>query len=531
MNDSLNRSSDERTVPGSEDPVVSLSFKSFRDFDRQVSRHPADGEASSCEKTGSHGKKNFVEKRPVPIPAPVGRKGEPLSLAEVLVIERTSTKPKRNASSFGHGTDPAETALPAKYHTMPLSELIAELRRVSGTTSEYPETSPSLLPLIQRRIRDHGLVYDEGTLEILPDEFGFLRSAGNHYRACPDDIYISPSQIRRFGLRSGCTISGPIRPPKERERYFALLRIETVNGAAPTLLASKSHFEESIPLHPDTRILLERLDEPEMRIVDLIAPIGFGQRGLLVAPPKTGSTALLLKLARTILANHPNAYVFALFLDQNEEEPADREHFSKHPRCEILTSTLEETVQHHGQPAEIVLEKAKRMVEYGTDVVILLDSLTSLTRAWNAQAIELGKTAPESLDPGALQRAKKYFGSARKIAHIGSLTILATLRTETGSTVDECIYREFQGTSNSELRLDRKLAEQSVQPPIDLSQSGTRQEEMLVNAEEYAKIGRLRRMLGKRSPAEGMWQLLEMLRQNDSNAHLLASLGEADPDR
>jgi transcription termination factor Rho len=382
-----------------------------------------------------------------------------------------------------------------------------------------------IFKILKERVKQNGLMYGEGTLEVLPDGFGFLRSPDYNYLPCPDDIYVSPSQIRRFGLKTGAIVSGQIRPPKENERYFALLRVEAVNFEDPDKLSEKVGFDDLTPLHPQGRIRLETgSDEINMRVVDLVTPIGFGQRGLIVAPPRTGKTILLQKIANSILANHPDAYVMVLLIDERPEEVTDMERSVKGPTAEVISSTFDEPASRHIQVAEMVIEKAKRMVEYGKDVVILLDSITRLARAYNTEAPHSGKILTGGLDASALQKPKRFFGAARKIEEAGSLTILATALVDTGSRMDDVIFEEFKGTGNMELHLDRRLVDKRVWPAIDVDKSGTRREELLMDAEELRRVWILRRVLNDMNPVEAMELLTGRMKKAKTNAEFLMSM-------
>jgi transcription termination factor Rho len=371
----------------------------------------------------------------------------------------------------------------------------------------------------------NGLMFGEGTLEILPDGFGFLRSPDYHYLSCPDDIYVSPSQIRRFGLRNGVTVSGQIRPPKENERYFALLRVEAINYEDPNLMSDKVFFDDLTPLHPNARIVMEYSpDDVETRVVDMITPIGFGQRGLIVSPPRAGKTILMQKMAKAVLANFTDAYVMMLLIDERPEEVTDMEREVKGKNCEVISSTFDEPSARHVQVSEMVLEKAKRMVEYGRDVVIFLDSITRLARAWNSECPQSGKILSGGLDANAMQNPKRFFGSARKVEEGGSLTIVATALVETGSRMDEVIFEEFKGTGNMEIVLDRKLVDRRIWPAIDINRSGTRREEMLMDPEEYRRVCILRRVLNDMNAPDAMELLTSRLRKTKSNAEFLMSM-------
>jgi transcription termination factor Rho len=383
--------------------------------------------------------------------------------------------------------------------------------------------------ILKHRMKINGLMYGEGTLEILPDGFGFLRSPQYHYLSCPDDIYVSPSQIRRFGLQTGSHVAGQIRPPKENERYFALLRIEAINLRDPSQRREVVPFDELTPLHPDSRIIMEHSSkELSTRVVDMLTPIGFGQRGLIVSPPRAGKTILLQQLARAVLKNYPSAYVFMLLIDERPEEVTDMEREIRGPQCEVISSTFDEPAQRHIHVAQMVIEKAKRMVESGTDVVIFLDSITRLARAHNSDGDSTGKLLSGGLDAGALQKPKALFGSARKVEEGGSLTILATALVDTGSRMDDVIFEEFKGTGNLEIVLDRALVDRRIWPAIDISRSGTRREEMLMDPEEYRRISTLRRALAETQPADAMQNLVSQLAKTQNNAEFLLSLKYVD---
>jgi transcription termination factor Rho len=379
-----------------------------------------------------------------------------------------------------------------------------------------------IFQILRSRIRQNGLMYGEGVLEILPDGFGFLRSPEYNYLPCPDDIYISPSQIRRFGLRNGHVVQGQIRPPKESERYFALLRVEAINGEDPERITDTGNFEDLTPLHPNRRIILESgVKELNMRIVDLVTPIGMGQRMLIVAPPRTGKTVLLQKIANSISANHPEAILIVLLIDERPEEVTDME---RNTKAEVVSSTFDEPASRHVQVAEMVIEKAKRYVEFGKDVIILLDSITRLARAYNTEVPHSGKILTGGVDANALQKPKRFFGAARNIEEGGSLTILATALIDTGSKMDEVIFEEFKGTGNAELHLDRRLVDRRVYPAIDINASGTRREELLLDPKELELVYRLRRVLSDMNPVEAVELLKGRLEKVPSNAQFLMSM-------
>ncbi len=379
--------------------------------------------------------------------------------------------------------------------------------------------------ILKERVKQNGLMFGEGTLEVLPDGFGFLRSPDYNYLPCPDDIYISPSQIRRFGLRTGAVVAGQIRPPKEAERYFALLRVEAINYHDPDLLTQKAVFSDLTPLHPDQRFQLEH-DPSELstRIVDLITPIGKGQRGLIVAPPRTGKTVLLQKIANALTTNHPECYLIVLLIDERPEEVTDMSRTVKGPRVEVVSSTFDEPTSRHVQVAEMVIEKAKRLVEYGTDVVILLDSITRLARAYNSEVPTSGKILSGGIDANALHKPKRFFGAARNIEEGGSLTILATALIDTGSKMDDVIFEEFKGTGNMELHLDRRMVDRRVYPAIDVNRSGTRKEDLLMDAEELRLNYLLHKVLSDMHPVEAMDLLLKQIGKHKTNRDFLASV-------
>ncbi len=381
-----------------------------------------------------------------------------------------------------------------------------------------------IFKVLKARAAKQGLMFGEGTLEVMPDGFGFLRSPDQSYLPGPDDIYVSPSQIRRFGLRKGMTVKGLIRPPKESERYFALLRVEEVNGRDPTKIHSLSNFEDLTPLHPEERFILETTpDEIECRIVDLVAPLGKGQRALIVAPPRTGKTVLLQKMTKAITKNYPGVKIIVLLVDERPEEVTDFRRQTE-AKVEVVASTFDEQSGRHVQVCEMVLEKARRMVEFGDDVVILLDSITRLARAYNAEMPHSGKIMTGGLDSNALQRPKKFFGSARAIEKGGSLTIIGTALVDTGSKMDEVIFEEFKGTGNSELHLDRKLMEKRIYPCIDVAASGTRREELLLDPKELELVHRLRKVLSDMNVVEAMELLRGRLKKVKTNAEFLMTM-------
>ncbi|MCC6678348.1 MAG: transcription termination factor Rho [Phycisphaerales bacterium] len=382
-----------------------------------------------------------------------------------------------------------------------------------------------IFKILKARAAKQGLMFGEGTLEIMPDGFGFLRSAEQSYLPGPDDIYISPSQVRRFGLRRGMVVHGVVRPPKESERYFALLRVDKVNGRDPARIHDLVNFEDLTPLHPEQRFILET--DPadiECRIIDLVAPIGKGQRALIVAPPRTGKTVLLQKMTKAITRNFGDVKIIVLLVDERPEEVTDFRRNCQGKNVEVVASTFDEQSSRHVQVAEMVIEKARRMVEFGDDVVILLDSITRLARAYNAEMPHSGKIMTGGLDSNALQRPKKFFGSARAIEKGGSLTIIGTALVDTGSKMDEVIFEEFKGTGNSELHLDRKLMDKRIYPCIDIAASGTRREELLLDPKELELVYRLRKVLSDMNVVEAMELLKGRLKKVKTNAEFLVTM-------
>jgi transcription termination factor Rho len=448
---------------------------------------------------------------------------EPLSLAEELVERglRSRGDTERRLDELQRSEDTHV----AKLQRMTMPELLEEARKENLTDFHGIKKQDLIFRILKERVKLTGLMYGEGTLEILPDGFGFLRSPDYHYLSCPDDIYVSPSQIRRFGLRTGATVSGQIRPPKENERYFALLRVEAINFQDPNLLAQKIAFDDLTPLHPDQRIVMEH-DAQDLctRVTDLIVPVGFGQRGLIVSPPRAGKTILMQRMAKAALANYPELYVFMLLIDERPEEVTDMERQVKGHNCEVISSTFDEPAARHIQVSEMVLEKAKRMVEYGYDVLIFLDSITRLARAWNSECPHSGKILSGGVDANALQRPKRFFGSARKVEEGGSLTIVATALIDTGSRMDEVIFEEFKGTGNLEILLDRRLVDRRIWPAIDINGSGTRREEMLMDPDEHRRVCALRRVLSEMNPPEAMELLVTRLAKTKTNAEFLMSM-------
>jgi transcription termination factor Rho len=375
--------------------------------------------------------------------------------------------------------------------------------------------------ILQVQTEKSGLIFSEGVLECLPDGFGFLRAPEYNYLPGPDDIYVSPSQIRRFDLRTGDTVSGQVRPPKEGERYFALIKVEAVNFEHPDVARDKTLFDNLTPLYPQGRIRLETPTHMSSRVLDLIAPVGKGQRGLIVAPPRTGKTMLLQSIANSITANHPEVTLIVLLIDERPEEVTDMQRSVK---GEVISSTFDEPASRHVQVAEMVIEKAKRLVEHKRDVVILLDSITRLARAYNTVVPPSGKVLSGGVDSNALQRPKRFFGSARNVEEGGSLTIIATALIDTGSRMDDVIFEEFKGTGNMEVHLDRKLSDKRVFPAIDINRSGTRKEELLLERQELNRIWVLRKVFSPLSTVESMELLVEKLDKTRTNSEFLNAM-------
>jgi transcription termination factor Rho len=383
-----------------------------------------------------------------------------------------------------------------------------------------------IFAILQAQTEKNGLIFGEGVLEILPDGFGFLRAPDYNYLPGPDDIYISPSQIRRFNLRTGDTVSGQIRPPKDTERYFAMLKVELVNYEDPEVTRDKILFDNLTPLYPQERIRLEVEGDPtnySSRVMDLLTPIGKGQRGLIVAAPRTGKTMLLQNIAHSIVANHKEIMLIVLLIDERPEEVTDME---RSVDGEVISSTFDEPAQRHVQVAEMVIEKAKRMVEHQKDVVILLDSITRLARAYNTVVPPSGKVLSGGIDANALQRPKRFFGAARNIEEGGSLTIMATALVDTGSRMDEVIFEEFKGTGNMEINLDRRLVDRRVFPSIDIQRSGTRKEELLMERNDLNRIWLLRKVLQPMNTVESMEFLLEKMHSTKGNRDFLDSMNQ-----
>lgn len=408
-----------------------------------------------------------------------------------------------------------------------LHDLQTQARRLGVVGSTLMNKDTLIKSIIDLEANPDKELVVEGVLEKLPDGFGFLRSSRFDYVSGPDDIYVSPSQIRRFGLRTGDTISGVIRKPKDGEKYFALLKVDQVNFQDPAHLADRTYFDRLSPLHPHKKFNLE-FDPANLstRIMDLFSPIGKGQRGLIVAPPKAGKTVLLKEIAQTIVGNHPEVYVIVLLIDERPEEVADMRRMVRGNNVEVISSTFDEPAERHVAVAEIVLEKAKRLVEVGKDVVILLDSITRLARAYNTTAPASGKILTGGIDANALQRPKRFFGAARNTEEGGSLTIIASALIETGSRMDEVIFEEFKGTGNMEMHLSRKLSNRRTFPAFDLLLSGTRREELLLTEDGLNKVWVLRKFLSNMGTVEGMEFLIEKIKKFKTNEEFIESMNK-----
>ena len=445
---------------------------------------------------------------------------QPDTAASAATVEATKPAPSQGG---GKGPSRRENTLNiGELKEMDISTLtqIAKDLNVAGATGMRKQEL--IFQILKAQTEKSGFIFSEGVLEVLPDGFGFLRAPDYNYLPGPDDIYVSPSQIRKFDLQTGDTVSGQIRPPKEGERYFALIKVEAVNFEAPEQARDKIFFENLTPLYPQDRITLESDgNNLSSRVMDLMTPIGKGQRGLIVAAPRTGKTMLLQNIAQSIVKNHPEVYLIVLLIDERPEEVTDMQ---RSVDGEVVASTFDEPAQRHVQVAEMVVEKAKRLVEHKKDVVILLDSITRLARAYNTVIPPSGKVLSGGLDSNALQKPKRFFGAARNIEEGGSLTIMATALVDTGSRMDDVIFEEFKGTGNMEIHLERKLVDKRVFPAIDIQKSGTRKEELLLSGDDLNRVWVLRKVLTPLSPVEAMELLLDKMGKTKSNADFLASM-------
>jgi len=411
-----------------------------------------------------------------------------------------------------------------KLKSLKISELNKIVREMNINGATNLKKQDLIFKVLQAQTERDGLIFGEGVLETLPDGFGFLRSPNYNYLPCPDDIYVSPSQIKKFSLKTGDTVSGQIRPPKEGEKYFALLKVEAVNFESPESAKEKIHFDNLTPLYPNERYVLEtKKGDLSMRVMDLLTPIGKGQRGMIVAPPYSGKTIIMQKIANSIATNFPDTVIMVLLIDERPEEVTDMQRSVK---GEVISSTFDEPAERHVQVAEMVLDKSRRLVEHKKDVVILLDSITRLARAYNAVVPHSGKILSGGVDSNALHKPKRFFGAARNIEEGGSLTIIATALIDTGSRMDEVIFEEFKGTGNMELQLDRNLFQRRIYPAIDIKRSNTRKEELLLGEKELQRIWIIRKVLNELNTVEAMELLLEKLRKTKSNEEFLDSMNQ-----
>jgi len=471
------------------------------------------GRAERGEKQPKPERLDRSQPAPRPAPKPAPPEFEPEPEPEEEEIPPAGDQRDRIATSLNI----------AKLQAMAMPELNQMARDLNVENFGTMRKHEVIFHILQKNAERAGVLFSEGVLEVLPEGFGFLRSQSFNYLPCPEDIYVSPSQIRRFDLQTGNLIAGQIRPPKEKERFFALLKVEGVDQEDPEKAKDKTHFDNLTPLFPNRRFILETApDELSTRVLDLVCPIGKGTRGLIVAPPRTGKTVLMQKLANAILKNNPEAYLFILLIDERPEEVTDMERSCR--GAEVISSTFDEPPERHVQVAEMVIEKAKRMIEHKRDVVILLDSITRLARAYNTVQPHSGKILSGGVDANALHKPKRFFGAARNIEEGGSLSIIATALVDTGSRMDEVIFEEFKGTGNMEVHLDRALVDRRIFPSINIERSGTRKEELLYHPEEYNKVVILRRALTGVPPVEAMELVLGKLKKTGSNIEFLLTM-------
>jgi transcription termination factor Rho len=442
-------------------------------------------------------------------------------------VTRKRTVRKAAEPGAAGGAPPAAARLDDLYR-LPMPKLFTFAEKEGVAEHTGMSRGQLIMAVVRHQIERGAIVRGSGTLEVLPDGYGFLRSVAHNYLASPEDIYVSPSQIRRLGLKTGLIVEGPIRLPVDGQENFALMQVDAINSVPPDERTVGTTFEDLTPLHPNRRLVLEaESEEIAMRVVDLVTPIGKGQRGLIVSPPRAGKTILLQKIALSIRRNHPECYLIVLLVDERPEEVTDMVRTVAGPTAEVVASTFDEPSSEHVHVSDIALEKAKRMVEHGQDVVILLDSITRLARAHNTEAPSGGKLLSGGLDTNAMQKPKRFFGAARSTEEGGSLTILATALIDTGSRMDEVIFEEFKGTGNMELHLDRRLVDKRVWPAIDINRSGTRKEELLLHPGEADRVRTLRRVLADMHPVEAMELLTTRLRKTKSNAEFLMSMNMA----
>jgi transcription termination factor Rho len=451
-----------------------------------------------------------------------------------LTRKRTIRKPTDSTTDTATATASAPAATAGRtpallrlddLYRLPMPKLFTLAEREGVGEHTGMNRAQLIVAVVRKQVERGEVVRGSGTLEVLPDGYGFLRSAAHNYLASPEDIYVSPSQIRRLGLRTGLVVEGPIRLPIEGQENFALMQVEAVNGHPPEEKTRPTVFEDLTPLHPNRRLVLETTaEELSARVIDLVTPIGKGQRGLIVSPPRAGKTVILQKIALALKKNHPEAYLIVLLIDERPEEVTEMVRTVAGQGAEVVASTFDEPSSEHVHVSDIALEKAKRLVEDGRDVVILLDSITRLARAHNTEAPSGGKLLSGGLDSNAMQKPKRFFGAARNIEEGGSLTILATALIDTGSRMDDVIFEEFKGTGNMELHLDRRLVDKRVWPAIDINRSGTRKEELLMHPDEVERVRALRRVLADMHPVEAMELVTNRLRKTKSNAEFLMSM-------
>jgi len=520
----------KRYAPGSAVGVVARPERKSSENSgrtRSVARPAKSGGAPAAENKRGTSSKSSGHKKPI------GDKKRHPALDRRNRDNAGKTPDKRNVAPRGPILEvynpPVAEDLPDLY--------LAELQKkdVAALQKMLPHADPEdlaslrkhqiIFEVIRSYLRRSGTVITSGVLEILPDGYGFLRSPRSNYLQCPEDVYVSPSQVRRFGLRTGDVLEGPVRDPRDKDKFFALNKVEKVNNKNAADAHRTIHFENLVPLFPDRRIRLEtKPTEVSMRIMDIFTPIGFGQRGLIVAPPRTGKTVLLQKVANAISDNHPDAELIILLIDERPEEVTDMQ---RNTQAQVLASTFDEAPERHVQVAEMVIEVAKRQVENGRDVVILLDSITRLARAYNTVQPNSGKILSGGVDANALHKPKRFFGAARNIEHGGSLTIIATALVETGSRMDDVIFEEFKGTGNMELCLDRSLVDKRIFPAINMERSGTRKEELLLYPEELSRTWTLRRALNGIQPVEAMEMMIKRIKKTQSNAEFLVGIKES----
>jgi transcription termination factor Rho len=502
---------------------------------------PKDAEEAPAEEVALAEPPAEAVAEPAPEPVKPAKAAKPVVVAPAVVADEPAVEPaaeaapveaapraeNSNGNGNGHGNGNGKKQQGAELldirmlKDMKLPDLSKLAKDLGVENASGMRKQDLIFGILQVQTEKSGLIFSEGVLECLPDGFGFLRAPEYNYLPGPDDIYVSPSQIRRFDLRTGDTVSGQVRPPKEGERYFALIKVEAVNFEHPDVARDKTLFDNLTPLYPEGRIRLETPQHMSSRVLDLIAPVGKGQRGLIVAPPRTGKTMLLQSIANSITANHPEITLIVLLIDERPEEVTDMQRSVK---GEVISSTFDEPASRHVQVAEMVIEKAKRLVEHKRDVVILLDSITRLARAYNTVVPPSGKVLSGGVDSNALQRPKRFFGSARNVEEGGSLTIIATALIDTGSRMDDVIFEEFKGTGNMEVHLDRKLSDKRVFPAIDINRSGTRKEELLLERQELNRIWVLRKVFSPLSTVESMELLVEKLDKTKTNGEFLNAM-------